>query len=104
MTNEDLYELYYEILNVREEHKASLLKNWRFYTGCDFPRIKNKKGKEVEFLKYYKTSSIVQTKTNTLDDLIASKTNETKLITNVLYDKSYTDIPDPYRKRRKNGF
>jgi len=99
MNNNDLLDLYYEIKYAKPERVKSLKNVWKSYTGCEYPRAKNKKGKENDFIKIYKPEEVK--KTNTLDDLILAKTNETKLIQNTLYSNANSDIPDPYRKRRK---
>ena len=49
----------------------------------------------------YFSSSSFEKDTNSLDNLINSKRNEYDLVSKVMYEKSYTDIPDPFRKRRK---
>lgn len=95
-----LEELFEEIQRTPSEHRKVLLNIWYSYTGCQYPRIKNKKGKEVDFLKNYKKQKEVKT-TNSLDDLINSKRQESNLISNVLYSHEASDVPDPYRKRRK---
>ena len=100
MDDKRLLELYYEIKKCPSHQVKSLLNDWKFYTGCEYPRIKNKKGKEIDFLQYYKKPKEVKI-TNSLDDLIAAKTSESKLISNTLYSHTYTDIPDPNRKRKK---
>ncbi len=99
MTNNELLDLYYDIKYAKPERVAALKSTWKYHTGCDYPRAKNHKGKENDFLKIYKPNE--PKKTNGLDDLILSKTNESKLISNTLYSHENSDIPDPYRKRRK---
>ncbi len=96
-----LLDLYFDIKESKPERVQSLKNLWKSYTGCEYPRIKNKKGKEVDFLKHYKPENKQTKTTNGLDDLINSKRTETDIINSVLYSKSYSDIPDPYRKRRK---
>ncbi len=101
MNNNDLFELYIKIKDTPPEHQKVLLNMWKSYTGCEYPRIKNQKGKEKHFLDAYKPQKETKKETNSLDNLINSKRNEYDLVSKVMYEKSYTDIPDPFRKRRK---
>ena len=47
MNNNDLFELYIKIKDTPPEHQKVLLNMWKSYTGCEYPRIKNQKGKET---------------------------------------------------------
>ena len=97
-----LLDLYFEIVDARPERQKSLKNLWKSYTGCEYPRIKNSKWKEGDFLKYYKPETKEKNTMNGLDDLINNKMQETRLISDVLYTKTYTDIPDKNRKKKNN--
>lgn len=93
--------------NIDNELMTNLnyLKNeWVKITDLEYPMIYNKNHKKVDIktiIKEQKLDKNTEYKPPSLDNIIARTTNDYNLV-NSLYDKNYnSDVPDPYRKRRK---
>lgn len=109
----DLIKSYEKVIKLKDKYLDeydnilnTLKSDWKHIANRDFPMIETY-GKTMDFKTFLKNEKIsterkdVILKSASLNDLIDKKTKDTKLISSV-FDKNYaTDIPDPFRKRKK---
>lgn len=89
---------------------SSLKKDWEVLAKAQYPMILNEKEKLVNIRTIIREIKVQEKKLKkqqpafkepSLNDILNRVTNDFNLVTS-LYDKDFiSDVPDPYRKRRK---
>lgn len=110
----DLIKSYEKAIKLKDEHRDEYLtilnilkSDWEHIAGSHFPMLESY-GKTMDFKTFLRNEKISITKetkntlkSDSLNDLILKKAEETRLVSSI-YDKNYaTDIPDPFRKRKR---
>lgn len=109
--------IYKKETNIVKQYKykdiiKSLKQNWIELTECEYPMVKNKNNKLVNIKtlireqnaqnkKLLKNKPVPVYQSPKLDDIVNRALEQSKLVSS-LYDNEFvSDVPDPYRKRKK---